>query len=289
MMRFKVCLGAAAICTIVIGSPTHAQLASSPPPSGSDAGWSFAVNPYIWLPRISQTLQATGPQGRAVTTAVDVGFTDYLTLVNFAAMVGGVARYDRFSLITDFVYINDSLTSNTLHLSSVNHGSGLIDIPRSVQISTGTRMAMTIWSAAGGYTLLQGDWGNVDALVGMRMLTFASNTNYQLSTSIQAPNNTLALSQGGTLNINKAYFDAIGGLTGRINIPNSKFYLPFYVDVGSGGLPLTWQVYGGAAYSVKNWADVSVGYRHLVFENKSSTGVQHMSLSGFILGANIRF
>lgn len=288
-MQFKVYLAAAAICAIVTGSPAHAQLASSPPPPGSDAGWSFAINPYTWLPRISQTLQATGPQGGTVTAAVDVGFTNYLTLVNFAAMVGGVARYDRFSLITDLVYINDSLTSDTLHLSSVNPGSGGIDIPRSVQLGTGTRMAMTIWSVAGGYTLLQGEWGNLDAVVGMRMLTFASTTNYQLSTTIQAPNHTLALSQGGTVSVSKVYFDAIGGLSGRINIPNSKFYLPFYVDVGSGGLPLTWQVYGGVAYSVKSWADLSVGYRHLVFENNSATGVQHMSLSGFILGANIRF
>jgi len=32
-----------------------------------------------------------------------------------------------------------------------------------------------------------------------------------------------------------------------------------------------------------------VGYRHLAFENSPSTGVHHMSLTGFILGANIRF
>jgi hypothetical protein len=150
-------------------------------------------------------------------------------------------------------------------------------------------MAMTIGALAGGYTLLQGDWGNLDAVVGLRMVAFNSTTDYQLDADIQAPNRTLALSRGGTLNINKAYFDAIGGLSGRITIPNSKFYLPFYIDAGSGGLPLTWQVYGGVAYSVKSWADLSAGYRHLVFENNPSTGVQHMSLSGFILGANIRF
>lgn len=288
-MQFRICLGAAAICTIAAVPSAHAQLASSPPPAKEGSGWSFAVNPYIWLPRISQSLQASGPQGGTVSTTVDAGFGDYLTLVNFTAMVGGVARYDRFSVITDLLYINDSLTSNTLRLSSVNPGFGPIDIPRSVQAGTGTRMAMTIWSLAGGYTVLQGDWGNLDAILGMRMLTFNSTTNYQLSTNIQSPNQTLALSRGGTLNISTAYFDAIGGLSGRINIPNSKFYLPFYFDAGTGGMPFTWQVYGGVAYSVKSWADLSVGYRYFAFENNPSTGVHHMSLSGFILGANIRF
>ena len=288
-MKLTISLGTAAVCAIIAASPARAQLAYSPPPGESESGWSFAVNPYIWLPRISQTLQATGPQGGTVSSTVDVGFTDYLTLVNFAAMVGGVARYDRFSLITDLLYINDSLTSSTIHLSSVNPGSGPIDIPRSVQVGTGTRMAMTIWSLAGGYTLLQGDWGNLDAVAGMRMVAFNSTTNYQLDTDIQAPNHTLALSHGGTLKINPVYFDAIGGVTGRINIPNSKFYVPFYFDAGTGGLPFTWQAYGGVAYSVTSWADLSVGYRYLAFENSPSTGVHHMSLSGFILGANIRF
>jgi hypothetical protein len=121
------------------------------------------------------------------------------------------------------------------------------------------------------------------------MVTFSSTTNYQLDTDIQAPDHTLALSRGGTLNIDKAYFDAIGGVTGRINIPNSKFYLPFYFDAGTGGLQFTWQVYGGVARSVTNWADLSAGYRYLAFENNPVTGVHHMSLSGFILGANIHF
>ena len=288
-MQFGTRLGAAVLCTIVASSSAHAQLASSPPPAESGHGWSFAVNPYLWLPRISQTLQASGPQGGTVSTTVDAGFTDYLTLLNFAAMVGGVARYDRFSVVTDFIYMNDSLTSSTTHLSSVNLGSGPIDIPRSVQIGTGTRMAMTIWSLAGGYTLLQGNWGNLDAVAGMRMVAFNSTTNYQLDADIEGPNHTLALPHNGSLDINKAYFDGIGGLSGRINIPNSKVYLPFYVDAGSGSMPFTWQVYGGAAYKVNNWADVTAGYRYMDFENNPGTGVHQMSLSGFILGVNIRF
>ena len=51
----------------------------------------------------------------------------------------------------------------------------------------------------------------------------------------------------------------------------------------------TWQVYSGAACSVKRWTDLSVGYRDLIFDNNPGTGVQHMSLSGFILGANLHF
>jgi hypothetical protein len=69
----------------------------------------------------------------------------------------------------------------------------------------------------------------------------------------------LALSRDGNLSTSTTYFNAIGGATGRMKIGQSEFYLPFYFDAGGDALPFTWQAYGGIAYSVTIWADVSVG------------------------------
>ncbi len=279
------------ICLLAAASPAgHAQIATSPPPpAGSMPGWSFAINPYIWLPTISANLQASGPLGGTVSTSISAGIGDYISDINFAAMVGGVARYDRFSVMTDLIYMNASMTSNTSHLSTVDLGTGPIYIPREQQVRTGTRMATTIWSLAGGYTLLQGDWGNIDAIAGVRMLAIGSRTNFTLTKNIYTQSGAIALSRDGSDEINNVYFNAIGGVTGRINIPHSKFYLPFYADIGGGALPLTWQVYGGVAYRVATWADLSAGYRYLRFESGGSTAVRDLSLGGVVLGANIRF
>lgn len=288
--KSKVILGALALCSGLATSPARAQMASSPPPRvGTEAGWSFAVSPYLWLPQISETLRVRTPNGSTVTTNIDVGPGDYLTTVNFAAMVGGVARFDRFSLVTDFMYLNNSITSDTSHLSTVSLGQGAIDISRSRQLHVGTRLGVTVWSLAAGYTLLQGEWGNIDGLAGMRLVAFDSTTNYQLDADIAGPDRTLALSRSGSLGIHEIHVNAIGGVTGRINIPNSKFYLPFYFDAGGGGIPFTWQAYGGVAYSPASWADVSIGYRYLAFEKGGSTGVKDMSLGGVTLGLNIKF
>jgi opacity protein-like surface antigen len=271
-------------------SAGNAQVASSPPPpAGSVPSWSFAVNPYVWLPTLSANLQANGPRGGTVSTSISAGIGDYISYINFTAMVGGVARYGRFSVMTDLVYMNASMTSSTSHLSTVNVGTGAIDIPRSQQVRTGTRMDTTIWSLAGGYTLLQGDWGNIDAVAGFRMLAIGSRTNFTLTKNIYTQSGTVALSRDGSDEIGTAYFNAIGGVTGRVNIPHSKFYLPFYADFGGGALPFTWQVYGGVAYSVTSWADVSAGYRYLRFESDSSTAVRDLSLGGAIVTANFRF
>ena len=75
-------------------------------------------------------------------------------------------------------------------------------------------------------------------------------------------------------------------MTGRINIPNSSFYLPFYLDAGGGAVPFTWQVYAGVAYKTVTWLDVSVGYRYLAFDGGSKTkGVEKLNLGGGILPA----
>ena len=204
-------------------------------------------------------------------------------------MVGAAARNDRFSVMTDFIYFNASLTSSTTHLSTVNLGPGPIDIPRSQQLGTGTRMAATIWSLAPTYTVLRGDWGNIDVLAGLRMLVLSSTTNYLLTADIFLPDRTLALSKGGSLSVGKTLLNAVGGITGRINIPNSRFYLPFTLDAGGGAIPLTWQAYGGIAYSATSWVDVSAGYRYMTFENGGNTGVRNLTQKGAILVANFKF
>src|ERR1700761_5090942 len=43
----------------------------------------------------------------------------------------------------------------------------------------------------------------------------------------------------------------------QINIPNSRFYVPFYFDAGGGDLKLTWQGYAGIGYQT-SFADLSL-------------------------------
>ena len=205
-------------------------------------------------------------------------------------MGGAEARYDRFTIMTDLVYANASITTSNNHFSSVNLGPGPIDIPRDQQLSTGTRLATTIWSLEGGYTLLHGDWGNLDAVGGVRMLFIDATSNFTLAANIFAPNRTIALSREGSLNLGETKAEGVGGIAGRINIPNSKFYLPFYLDAGGGSVPFTWQVYVAAAYQATSWLDLSLGYRHLDFNGGSKTsGVDNLSLRGVMLVGNFRF
>jgi hypothetical protein len=275
--------------TLGVASIAQAQVVSAPLELQLQPAWSFAVAPYGWLPTISSTISYTGPRGGTVSTDINAGVGDYISKLNFALFVGGEARYDRFTLMTDLIYANVSLTTNNTHLSSVNLGSGPLYIPREQQLGTGTRASTTVWSLAGGYTLLHGDWGNIDAVAGLRMLFYSSTTNYMLTADFFGPNRTLALSRTGSLNLGTTKPEGIAGVTGRINIPNSKFYLPYYLDAGGGAVPFTWQVYAGVGYGLSNWADISVGYRYLSFQNGGDKGVENLDLGGPLFAANFRF
>jgi hypothetical protein len=287
---FRAGLVAATFGFCAVATTAHAQVASTPATPAATAGWIFSITPYAWLPTVSTTSSFTGPRGASVTNMTNVGIGDYLSELNFALMVGGEARYDRFTIMTDLVYANASITTSHSHFSSVNLGATPISIPRELQLSTGTRLAATVWSVAGGYTLLQGDWGNLDAVAGVRTLFMGATSNYTLGADILAPDRTIALSRSGSLNLGVTKVEGIGGVTGRINIPNSSFYLPFYLDAGGGSVPFTWQVYAGVAYKATTWLDASVGYRYLAFNGGSKTsGVEKLTLGGVILAGNFHF
>jgi opacity protein-like surface antigen len=286
----RVAAAVAAFSLLGWATVAQAQVANLPPTQQSAAGWTFAITPYAWLPTISTTFSVTGPQGGTVTQTLSAGILDYISELNFGLFIGGEARYDRFTVMSDLVYSNFSITTSNSHFSTINLGLAPIDIPRSVQRDTGTRSYTTIWSLAGGYTVLQGDWGNLDAVAGLRMLFLGSTTNYQFTSAIHLPDETVALAKSGTLSFGVTKPEGIGGITGRINIPNSKFYLPFYLDAGGGSVPFTWQVYAGVAWQPTNWVDVSAGYRYLSFQSGSKIrGVENLSLGGALLAGNFHF
>ncbi len=269
--------------------PARAQIASTVPSTDGRGGWTFAVAPYVWLPTIHTTLNFNTPRSGTITQTISAGIGDYLSKLNFVLFGSAEARSGRFTVFTDLVYANASLTTSNSHFSSFNPGRGPIFIPRELESETGTRLAATVWSLAGGYTVQHGEWGNVDGVLGMRILNLGGTTNLALTQNITLPNRIIAVSRDNSLNLNSTDPEAIFGVKGRFNIPNSRFYVPFYVDVGTGALPLTWQVYTGIAYQVSGWADISAGYRYMGFESGNDTGVHDLKLGGALLAVNCRF
>jgi hypothetical protein len=272
---------------LALAAPAGAQVASTVPQSTSLSGWTFDIAPYFWVMTVRSNQSYTAPGGAEVTSQVTAGINSYISNLNFATMGGAEARNGPFALMTDGLFASLSLSSDNNHFSQVTVGPNQINLSRQQQLVVGTRSNLGVWAVDGAYTVASGPWGNVDLLAGMRMLGIGSSTNYLLTENISTPAGGVALSRTGSLGLGKDYWEGVGGVRGRINIPNSNFYVPFWLDVGDGGL-LTWQTYVAIAYKL-SFMDVSLGYRYLDFTQGGSKAVQNFSLGGALLAATFHF
>lgn len=291
-------LAGALLAAAAAGSAARAQTPYSAPraestiQSAGSPGWVFNVAPYVWLPSVNATLNYKLPAGMdgRLPSSVSSGPGDYLSHLNFAAMGAADARYGRFSLLTDFVFTDFSATGGASHIKSVDfRGLPSVPITSDRQIGIGTRLKATIWTLAGGYTVLQGGWGNLDVLVGLRGAQLNARTDYNLSVSITGPRGN-GPSFGGTgyAGTIENVWNGIAGVRARIKLGNDGFYLPFYADVGGGGSQPTWQIAGGVGYQT-GWAGVSLTYRYLSFTQGGSSVIKHLSLGGPLLMATFTF
>lgn len=250
-------------------------------------GWSFSLGSYAWLSSVNSKVETRTSGGGRAETDVHVPFGDLVDQLRLVGMAAGEVRYDRFSILTDFMYLNLGMSRSSAHLGSFDPGAGAIPIPVALQTSASTGMGTTIWTLAGGYTAATGSWGHIDAIAGARLLAIDVATNYSLTADIGGPGGPV-LAKNGSLSVDAEKWDAIAGVTGRFNIPNGDFFVPYYFDVGTGDLPLTWQAFAGVGYHTA-MADYSLGYRYLAFENNRGATVRKLEMGGLMAAAAFHF
>jgi hypothetical protein len=266
------------------------QLISSGQQVATPSGWSFNVAPYLWMPTIDTTMKFNLPPavGGTLTTDSSIGFGDLLSHLNFATMVAAEAKYDRLSVLTDFIYMNLGGTSS--HAKSFNF-PGLPSVPISgtVQTNAGMDLNSAIWTLAGGYTLLQGDWGNFDVIAGLRYLELNARIDYGLGLTLTGPGgNGASVGRIGSVSGSSNIWNGIGGFRGRVRIADTGLFIPYYFDAGAGASKFTWQIASGLGYQT-GWASASLTYRYLSFEQNSGAVLQHLQIGGPMIMVNFSF
>lgn len=291
MKRFVTAAVLAALITPGASCGARAQQpASLGQTAAGSPGWTFNVAPYLWLPSVNATLNYNLPSalnGR-LPTDLSAGPGDILSHLNFATMVAADAQYGRFSLLTDFIYLNVSATNS--HFRSIDF-AGLPSLPISgaAELGNSTSLNAKIWTLAAGYTLLQGEWGNVDAIAGFRYFGGSTTTNYDLGITIAGPRcNGATFGGSGSISGSASFWNGIGGFRGRVLVGGSGLFIPYYFDIGAGDSALTWQIASGLGYQT-GWAGVSLTYRHLSFDQRSNAVMKNVSMGGPMIMINFTF
>lgn len=231
----------------------------SPAPAVDAGGWSFALSPYFWGAGLSGNVGVFG----LPAVHVEPDFRDILKNLDFAAMVMGEARYERFSFFGDILYSKVSVGVNT---------------PRGILADTADLSSETFAGLFGaGYALIENERGTLDIIGGVRV--------WYASTGLSFEGQRLDGLSGSD---SATWVDGIVGLRGRYAL-SGGFYLTAWGFVGTGGAKIDWDVAAGLGYSFSDRISAVLGYRALGVDFEKDSFVFDIVQQGPILGVSVRF
>lgn len=252
------------VLVLAASAPTHAAdllpaLAPQPQAAEKEPGWEFNFAPYFWMAGLNGDVGAFG----LPTVHVDEKFKDILSDLDFGFMAAGEARYDRFSLLADVIYVKVSTSDAT---------------PRGIIASEVDVESKTFTAFLGaGYSVLEDAKGHLDVVGGARI--WSGETKISLTGGIL---------DGASRSDSATWVDGVGGLRGSYSITPEVFVTGWGL-VGAGGADIDWDVAGAIGYNFNDRISAVAGYRALGVNYSSDGFVNDTVMSGPILGVNFRF
>jgi hypothetical protein len=209
-----------------------------------------------------------------------------------AAMVTGTARKGRWSVTTDFMYLDMSSSDGKVRSVDLNPGPGPINISTtSLNAGANVKLKGVIWTLVGGYSVIQEPKSSLDLVGGFRYLGLDTTTNWNLSATVTSSGplgTTATFSRTGSVDQKENIWAAIVGARGTFKLGDSNWFANYYVDAGGGSSVTTWQGAAGFGYAFK-WGEVVLDYRYLHYAENGNNLVEDLNFGGLGLGANIRF
>jgi hypothetical protein len=246
--------------------------------------WKFSLMPYLWLPTIETNLNFGPVAASRLESEISVAPSDWLPALKMAGLLAGEARYGKWSIAGDYVYMN--LGSTGSHTNTNNFGPGPVRI---VDAGSDTSLKTTIWSVVGGYSVVSTPAASVDVIAGVRYLSLKATTDWNLNADVTGPNgNSVILPRSGSIRKSANATIGIVGAKGRVKLGESNWFVPFYIDVGGGDSVTTWQAAAGVGYAF-SWGDVRLDYRYMSFDQNGDKLIQDLDMGGLALGVNFVF
>jgi len=258
---------------ISVISLTAALLPAAVSADNSDS-WEFGASVYGWFPDISGSTSFPDGSGGDFTLPIDT----ILDNLKFTFQGSFDARKGNWGLYTDVIYMD-------MGASKSNTGEGTIggiEIPVDVTAKVSLDMTSWIWTTAGYYRMLETSQSTVDILAGVRYADIEQTLKVSLS------GNTADLpfpERDGKVVVGGTNWDAIIGLRGKFAFGrDNAWFLPYYLDVGTGDSDLTWQAFGGVGYAF-GWGELAAVWRYMEYDLDSKGPMNDMNFSGPAVGA----
>jgi hypothetical protein len=255
-----------AALTVLAATPTGAAETTMI----EDGNWHTDLRLYGWLPSVSGETRFDLGDGGGDVTVKPSALIDALKM---SFMGSAQVRKGRWTGFTDLIYLRMGADQNGAIRLPPEYGSG-------ANVHVDEEIEGWVWTLGGGYTLWYDDRANVDLLLGARLFDLDSD----LDLRVTGPRNrTLPASLGSSLTL----WDGIIGVYGRVGL-SDRWFVPYYLDVGTGDSELTSAGYTGVGYAF-DWGELTLTYRYLYYDQGSDKAIEGLTFNGFAVGANFRF
>ena len=259
---------------LCIGTLLAGRAAAQQP---SEDTWQFRATVYVYLPSISGS--TAFPAGG---TNIDVSSHQIISSLKFAFMGAFEAQKGPWGAFTDLIYLNAGGSKSGTRALSIPG----VQLPIGASADASLDIHSLVWTMAGEFRAISTPEASVDVLAGVRLLHLKENFDFSFSTDVGP---FVGAGRRGSSEQSNDDWDGIVGLKGRIiGGVSRKFFIPYYVDVGTGNSRLTWQAIVGLGYAF-GWGDVIATWRYLDYDFKSGRAIQSIRLSGPVIAASFRW
>jgi len=192
------------------------------------------------------------------------------------------ARKGNSGLLVDMIYMGVGNSK-----SGVREGTiGGTPIPVGASAAVDLDLDSWIWTLAGYYRTVNQPQSTFDLLAGLRYLDVEQKVNWNITgnvASIPIPDRT------GTVEASLDNWDVIVGARGQFTFGASNtWFVPYYIDVGTGDSDLTWQGIAGLGYKF-HWGETVAFWRYLEYDLPSNSAIADINFNGPAIGVTFRW
>jgi hypothetical protein len=244
-----------------------------------DDAWQYDAAIYLWLPAIGGETSFPANSGGS---SIDVSGEDVLDALEMAFMGTISAKKGQWGLWSDLVYADFGADKN----GSRDFSIGNEQIPANVNANLKYDITTWIWTVAGTYELVKKPNYTLDVLAGARYLDVSQTLDWSINGDISS---LPPVSREGSAEVSSSLWDGIVGVKGVADLGDDhKWFIPYYLDVGTGQSDLTWQVNAGIGYRF-NWGALVATWRYLDYEMDSGNPIKSVNLNGPLFGATFHW
>lgn len=261
MMNRATSLAAALCITALLPAAAAAQTADA---------WEFRAAIYGYFPTMSGTTTFP-PTGGSSSASVDID--TILDNLKFTFMGQIEARKGVLGVFTDVIYLD--LGNSRSGSRDLTIGSRAL--PAGVSADLEFDLKGWLWTLAGTYRAVSKPHYTLDLLAGARMLDLEQTLGWQLAGSIGS---VPVLDRSGGRKTELTNWDAIVGVKGRASFgEQGRWFVPYYLDIGTGESKFTWQTTVGVGYSF-DWGSLVAAWRYVGYDMKSGKDIEELSFNG---------